>query len=166
LTASLLKTKSAAEWREARNLVEEYAASLNLDLSFQNFAQELEQFESEYSPPSGAFRLAQEKCSFVGCVGLRKLTETVGEIRRLYVAPTARRLGLSQALVRGIVDEGKHLKYTRLVLDTLPSMLAARSLYQALGFKPVAPYRYNPVSGTAFLELQLHDQGAVLCRPY
>ncbi len=161
MTASLLKPRSAAEWHEAHRLVEEYAASLNLDLSFQNFAQELENFENEYSAPSGAFLLAREKGAFVGCVGLRKLSDTVGEIKRLYVEPTARGLGLGEALVRGIVDEGKQLKYTRLVLDTLPSMLAARSLYQALGFKPVAPYRYNPVSGTAFLELQLHDQGVV-----
>ena len=157
----MLKPESAAEWREARRLVEEYAASLNLDLSFQNFAQELEHFESEYSAPSGAFLLAREKGAFVGCVGLRKLSDTVGEIKRLYVAPTVRGLGLGQALVRGIVDEGKQLKYARLVLDTLPSMLAARSLYEALGFKPIAPYRYNPVAGTAFLELQLDDEGAV-----
>jgi ribosomal protein S18 acetylase RimI-like enzyme len=161
VTASLLKPGSAAEWREARRLVEEYASSLNIDLSFQNFALELEHFEDEYSPPSGAFLLAREKGAFVGCVGLRKLSDTVGEIKRLYVAPNARGLGLGEALARGIVDEGKKLKYTRLVLDTLPSMLAARSLYQALGFKPVAPYRYNPVPGTAFLELQLHDQAGV-----
>jgi ribosomal protein S18 acetylase RimI-like enzyme len=101
--------------------------------------------------------LAREKDSFVGCVGLRKLSDTAGEIKRLYVEPTARGLGLGEALVRGIVDEGRKLKYTRLVLDTLPSMLEARSLYQALGFKPVAPYRYNPVSGTAFLELRLQE---------
>jgi ribosomal protein S18 acetylase RimI-like enzyme len=159
--ASLHKPKSAAEWREARRLVEEYAASLNLDLSFQNFAQELEHFESEYSPPTGAFVLVREKGSFVGCVGLRKLSDTVGEIKRLYVEPTARGLGLGEALVRGIVDEGKKLGYARLVLDTLPSMLEARSLYHALGFTPVAPYRYNPVAETAFLELRLHDQGGV-----
>ena len=103
----MLKPKSTAEWREARRLVEEYASSLNLDLSFQNFAQELEHFENEYSAPSGAFLLAQEKGTFVGCVGLRKLSDTVGEIKRLYVQPTARGLGLGQALVRGIVDEGK-----------------------------------------------------------
>lgn len=163
VTASLLKPKSTAEWREARRLVKEYASSLNLDLSFQNFAQELEHFEKEYSPPSGAFLLAREKGSFVGCVGLRKLSGTVGEIKRLYVEPTARGLGLGGTLVRGIVDEGKQLKYTRLVLDTLPSMLAARSLYRALGFKPIAPYRYNPVAGTAFLELQLRDRGRRDC---
>jgi ribosomal protein S18 acetylase RimI-like enzyme len=157
MTASLLKPESAAEWREARRLVEEYAFSLNLDLSFQNFAQELEHFETEYSAPTGAFLLARENDFFVGCVGLRTLSDTVGEIKRLYVEPTARGLGLGEALVRGIVNEGKTLKYTRLVLDTLPSMLEARSLYQVLGFKPIAPYRYNPVAGTAFLELQLHD---------
>ena len=162
----LLKPQSAAEWREARRLVEEYAASLNLDLSFQNFAQELEHFENEYSAPSGAFLLAQEKGAFVGCVGLRKLSDSVGEIKRLYVAPTARGLGLGEALARGIVDEGKQLKYARLVLDTLPTMLAARSLYHALGFKPIAPYRYNPVAGTAFLELHLYDQGTTPCRQY
>jgi ribosomal protein S18 acetylase RimI-like enzyme len=158
MTATLLKPESAAEWREARRLVEEYAASLNLDLSFQNFARELEHFEHEYSAPSGAFLLAWENDAYVGCVALRKLSDTDGEIKRLYVAPNARGLGLGEALARGIVDEGKQLKYTRLVLDTLPSMLAARSLYQALGFKPIAPYRYNPVAGTAFLELHLRDQ--------
>jgi ribosomal protein S18 acetylase RimI-like enzyme len=152
---------SAAKWREARRLVEEYADSLNLDLSFQNFAHELEHFENGYSSPSGAFLLARTKGSFVGCVGLQKLSDTAGEIKRLYVEPSARGLGLGEALVRGIVDEGKRLNCTRLVLDTLPSMLAARSLYRALGFKPIAPYRYNPVQATAFLELQLHDQGGV-----
>lgn len=157
MSASLLRPRSAAEWREARRLVEEYAGSLNLDLSFQNFAQELEQFEIEYAPPSGAFLLASGKGAFVRCVGLRKLSDSVGEIKRLYVAPTARGLGLGEALARGIVEEGRQLKYARLVLDTLPSMLAARSLYHALGFKPIAPYRYNPIQGTAFLELQLQN---------
>ena len=79
MTANLLKPQSAAEWREARRLVEEYAASLNLDLSFQNFAQELEHFESEYSPPSGAFLLAREKGAFVGCVGLRNRSIVTSE---------------------------------------------------------------------------------------
>jgi ribosomal protein S18 acetylase RimI-like enzyme len=155
VNASLLTPNSAAQWREARRLVEEYASTLNLDLSFQNFAHELEHFENEYSAPSGAFLLAQRNDVFVGCVGLRKLSATVGEIKRLYVAPAARALGLGQSLVRNIVDEGRKLKYEQLVLDTLPSMLEAQSLYLAMGFEPIAPYRYNPVAGTVFLQLQL-----------
>jgi ribosomal protein S18 acetylase RimI-like enzyme len=161
VTSRLLEPNSPAEWGEARRLVEEYAASLNLDLSFQNFAHELEHFEGTYSPPSGAFLLAQDNGACVGCVGLRRLSDSSGEIKRLYVAPGARRLGLGVALVRGIVGQGRKLGYARLVLDTLPSMLEARALYHALGFKPVAPYRYNPVAGTAFLELQLQDQAGV-----
>jgi ribosomal protein S18 acetylase RimI-like enzyme len=155
MNPSLLTPNSAAEWSEARRLVEEYASTLNLDLSFQNFAHELEHFENEYSAPSGAFLLARRNDVFVGCVGLRKLSATVGEIKRLYVAPAARALGLGQSLVRNIVDEGRKLKYEQLVLDTLPSMLEAQSLYLAMGFKPIAPYRYNPVAGTVFLQLQL-----------
>jgi GNAT superfamily N-acetyltransferase len=158
LNANLRAPGSAAEWLEARRLVEEYAASLNLDLSFQNFAHELEHFKSEYSPPSGSFILAGEKGVFTGCVGLRQRSAVIAEIKRLYVVPTARGLGLGEALVRSIIDRGRQLNYARLVLDTLPTMHAARSLYEALGFKAIAPYRYNPVPGTAFLELELHDQ--------
>jgi putative acetyltransferase len=57
--------------------------------------------------------------------------------------------------VEGIVDAARWLGYTRLLLDTLPSMKDARALYLSLGFRPVAPYRFNPVPGTAFLQLDL-----------
>ena len=158
MTASLLKPESPAEWREARRLVEE-TTSLNLDLSFQ--AARAGAFERVFS---AVWRFAGAR-KWVGLRGARMLSDTVGEIKRLYVEPTARGLGLGQALVRGIVEEGKQLEYTRLVLDTLPSMLAARLLYQALGFKPVAPYRYNPVSGTVFLELRCRIKEPSTVRP-
>lgn len=157
-TANLLKPESAEEWRAARRLVEEYAASLNLDLSFQNFARELEHFEIEYALPSGAFLLARTDDAFVGCAGLRRFADGVGEIKRLYVAPPARGLGLGRALMRRMVAEGERLGYARLVLDTLPSMQEARSLYRALGFRTIAPYRYNPVAGTTYFELRLRGR--------
>jgi ribosomal protein S18 acetylase RimI-like enzyme len=157
-TPRLLRPASAAQWLEARRLVEEYAASLNIDLCFQNFAQELEHFDQEYSAPFGAFLLARNKGACVGCVGLRKfhdkVGDSVGEIKRLYVQPGARGLGLGMSLIQGIMGEAKAMKYTRLVLDTLPSMLEAQSLYKALGFKPIEAYRYNPVPGAIFFELQ------------
>jgi GNAT superfamily N-acetyltransferase len=151
----MLQPQSAAEWRLARALIEEYAASLNLDLSFQDIAHELEHLEAEYGPPAGAFLLARKDGSCLGCVGLRHFSAGTGEIKRLYTVPAARGRGLGRALAEAIVSRGRELGYERLLLDTLPSMQDAQRLYLSLGFKPTPAYRYNPVTGTAFLELRL-----------
>ena len=154
----LAQPQSNEEWRRARQLVEEYVASLNLDLSFQNIAYELDNLSSEYSPPAGAFFLAQEDGTDLGCVGLRRFAEGVGEIKRLYTAPAARGRGVGRLLAQSAVASGRHLGYHRLLLDTLPSMREAQSLYTSLGFTPTTAYRVNPVEGTAFLELRLDEK--------
>jgi putative acetyltransferase len=146
-----------ADWRDSRRLVAEYAATLGVDLHFQDFAAELGNFEREYAASAGAFLLARDAGPAVGCVGLRRFDDDRGEIKRLYVVPAARGRGVGAALVDGIVAAGRRLGYPRLVLDTLPSMRAAQELYRRLGFRPVAPYRFNPVPGTVFLELALRD---------
>lgn len=142
------------DWRRARRLVEEYAASLNVDLSFQGIAHELEHLATEYAPPTGVFLLAREENSDLGCVGVRHFSDGVGEVKRLFVSPAARGRGVGRLLAEGIVGTAKQLGYKRLVLDTLPFMNEALVLYQSLGFKPIAAYRFNPVAGTAFLELE------------
>jgi len=146
--------QSRDEWRQARKLIEQYAASLDLDLSFQNLPHELEHLASEYAPPAGAFLLAEENDSYLGCVGLRQFAAGVGEIKRLYAIPAARGQHIGRRLAEAIVDLGKQLGYSRLLLDTLPSMQQAQTLYASLGFKPTAPYRFNPVPGTVYLELR------------
>ena len=151
----LKRPDTPADWNDARRLVEAYASSLNLDLSFQNFADEIEHLAAEYGPPAGAFLLAEANGCRVGCVGLRAFSGATGEVKRLYVEPSARGLGAGRALANGIVTRGRELGYTRLVLDTLPSMGEAQALYASLGFQPIAPYRFNPVPGTAFMELHL-----------
>ena len=151
----LLQATTPREWDEAQRLVREYAASLNVDLSFQNFDHELQHLTTEYAPPTGAFILAKDADQYVACIGLRQFAEGVGEIKRLYVAPAARRLGLGRLLVERIIVVAREAGYSGLLLDTLPFMKEAQSLYVALGFKPTAPYRYNPVAGSAFLRLDL-----------
>jgi GNAT superfamily N-acetyltransferase len=151
----LIQPSTAAHWQDARRLIEAYAASLGLDLSFQNFAEEIERLSTEYGPPRGAFLLAEVEGRAIGCVGLRAFDEATGEIKRLCVDPAARGHGAGRALAEAIVARGRELGYTRLVLDTLPSMGEARALYLSLGFTPITPYRFNPVPGTSFLELKL-----------
>jgi GNAT superfamily N-acetyltransferase len=151
----LLQATTPREWDEAQRLVREYAASLNVDLSFQNFDHELQHFTTEYAPPAGAFMLAEDAGQYVACIGLRQFAEGIGEIKRLYVMPAARGLGLGRLLVERIIVVAREVGYGSLLLDTLPFMKEAQSLYVALGFKPTAPYRYNPVAGSAFLRLDL-----------
>ena len=154
-TLTLAQPQSAEDWNRARGLVEEYAASLQLDLSFQNFAHELEHFSSEYSAPAGAFLLAREQDNYLGCVGVRRFAGEDGEIKRLYVTPAARGRGIGMLLARGIVAEARRLGYARLLLDTLSFMQEAQSLYASLGFRKTAAYRYNPLPGAAYFELSL-----------
>jgi len=107
---------------------------------------------SEYAAPTGVFFLAEEDGVYVGCIGLRRFEDGIGEIKRLYVNPTGRGHGVGRLLVEGVLAAGKKLGYARLVLDTLPSMKKAQNLYASFGFAPTAPYRFNPVPGSAYLE--------------
>jgi len=151
----LLQATTSHEWAEAQRLVREYAAALDVDLSFQNFEQELEHFASEYSAPTGAFILAEDAGQYSACIGVRRFAVGVGEIKRLYVIPAARGRGLGRVLVERIVAEGKQLGYRSLLLDTLPFMKEAQSLYLSLGFRPTTAYRFNPIAGSSFLRLDL-----------
>jgi GNAT superfamily N-acetyltransferase len=154
-TPHLVAPVADGDWREARRLIEEYAASLNVDLCFQNFAHEIEHLAQEYGPPAGAFLLAVENRINLGCVGLRRISDDVAEMKRLYAVPAARGRGVGRLLAEGIIDASRGLGYATVVLDTLPSMSEAQSLYATLGFKATSAYRFNPVPGTAYLELKL-----------
>src|ERR1700722_5739647 len=151
----LIQPDSPSLWEAARVLVREYAASLDVSLDFQNFDEELRHFEAEYAPPSGAFLLAHTEGEVVGCGALRRFSATDCEMKRLYVRPSGRNLGLGRQLAIALVNEAKSLGYKRMLLDTLPTMQSAQSLYKSLGFVPTEPYRYNPIEGTSFLVLNL-----------
>ncbi|MGH8185961.1 MAG: GNAT family N-acetyltransferase [Steroidobacteraceae bacterium] len=146
-----------AQWREARRLIEEYASALNVDLSFQDLAQELAQLDHEYGPPAGTFLIASEDGVSLGCIGVRALSADTAEMKRLYVVAQARGRGLGRILACAAIDAAKRLGYARLLLDTLPTMQEARALYASLGFEPIEAYRFNPIENTTFMQRDLRD---------
>ena len=151
----LLHPDSAHLWEMARELVREYAASLRVNLDFQNFDEELLHFETEYGPPSGTFLLARQNGEFVACGAFRRFSDSDCEMKRLYVRPAGRNLGIGRRLAQALIAEGKSLGYQRMLLDTLPTMQSAQALYKSLGFVATEPYRFNPIEGSAYLKLEL-----------
>jgi putative acetyltransferase len=148
---------TAAEIAEARVLFEEYAASIGVDLCFQNFSEELATLPGAYARPRGALLLAGAVRPS-GCVALRPLPDgdpLIGEVKRLYVRPDARGSGLGRALVAQILADAAAIGYRELKLDTLPTMGAARLLYASLGFRECAAYYRNPLPGVVYMSLSL-----------
>jgi ribosomal protein S18 acetylase RimI-like enzyme len=129
-----------------RALLREYADSLEVDLSFQDF-------QSELADPFGLYELVLLAAD--GCVALRRIDDHTCEMKRLFVRANARGSGLGRRLADAVIAEARSRGYRRMLLDTLPTMAAARGLYGSLGFRETEPYRYNPVPGTSFLELEL-----------
>lgn len=148
--------EDAGDLASARALFEEYVASLGVDLSFQDIATELATLPGAYAPPAGCILLATRDGIDVGCIALRPCTPPAcGEVKRLYVRPSARGAGAGEALVRSLLDAARAAGYTMLKLDSLEPMHEARGLYRRMGFAPCAPYYANPLPGAVYMDRQL-----------
>ena len=136
-----------------------YASSLGIDLSFQDFAAELETLPGKYAPPAGELLLARDiQGKPLGCVGLRPMAiDGCCEMKRLYILPQGRGIGLGRALVEAIIRKAAQLGYQEMRLDTLPSMAEASALYRKTGFTPIQPYYDTPLAGTIFLGRRIAD---------
>jgi ribosomal protein S18 acetylase RimI-like enzyme len=76
-------------------------------------------------------------------------------MKRLYVRPRFRGVGLGRILAQALFDEARSTGYSTILLDTLDDMEAARELYATLGFVEVPPYYFNPIAGAHYLKAEL-----------
>lgn len=150
------QAETPAQLAQARELFLEYAQSLGFSLCFQNFDRELASLPGGYAPPEGRLLLAEHEGKVVGCVALHKLEAGICEMKRLYLRPIARGKGLGRLLADRIIAEALQIGYHRMRLDTVePVMKDAVAMYRKLGFKEIAPYCSNPMSGVIYMELEL-----------
>jgi ribosomal protein S18 acetylase RimI-like enzyme len=152
----LIYATEASAVEHTRQLFLEYAKSLNFSLCFQNFDKELESLPGAYSPPTGRLLVAMRASEPAGCVGLRRLDERACEMKRLYVRPTMRGLGVGRLLVDRIIEDAHSIGYKQMRLDTVaPIMNDAIAIYRKRGFREIPPYCANPEPGALYMQLDL-----------
>ncbi|RZL90571.1 MAG: GNAT family N-acetyltransferase [Variovorax sp.] len=175
----LMTPDEAHEIEATRAIFRDYAASLNVDLCFQNFDEELANLPGDYAEPRGALLLAlvdtkdtrvavnappipRAQGGFAhvaGCCALRPLDAAdypnAAEMKRVYVRPAFRGMGLGRQMVEALLDAARGAGYACVLLDTLDDMESARALYEDLGFVEVPPYYHNPIAGSHYLKVDL-----------
>jgi ribosomal protein S18 acetylase RimI-like enzyme len=148
-----------SEIEASREIFREYAADLGVDLCFQDFESELKNLPGDYAAPRGSLLLAMSAGTVAGCCALRPLDSVdianAAEMKRLYVRPSFRGLGLGRQLALAILDAAQQRGYASVLLDTLDDMEAARALYEELGFEEIPPYYHNPLPGAHYLKVDI-----------
>ena len=153
--------EGAAEIETLRVLFLEYRRWLGVDLCFQDFEAELAGLPGAYVPPRGGLWLARvgdklgDKLGgrVAGCVALRPLERVPCEMKRLWVRPDFRGLGLGRRLARTAIRAARAAGHRALCLDTLANMAEAHALYESLGFREIPPYYDNPLEGVRYMRL-------------
>jgi putative acetyltransferase len=151
----LIEARAESHLGLVRELFREYVDSLGFELDFQDFAREFDELPGEYAPPEGRLFLALVDREAAGCIALRRIDLETCEMKRMYVRPRFRGLGIGRHLAEAAVRAARGIGYGRMRLDTVPGMDAAIAIYRSLRFREIEPYRYNPIEGAIYMELEL-----------
>jgi putative acetyltransferase len=148
-----------ARFPQDRNAVldiwREYVASPSVSLDFQDNEAEFADLSGKYGPPEGAVLLAERDGRIEGCAAFRKVSDSICEMKRLYVRPSARGMSLGRKLTERLLAEAREAGYAEMRLDVLEEFKQARKLYADIGFTAAEPVSFNPLPGTEFLGMRL-----------
>lgn len=153
---SIYEATTATDYQDSLTYIQSYSKFLGIDLSYQNFDEEIANLATMYAPPKGCMILAKVGKDLAGGIGLRDLGRGVGEMKRLYVYPEFQGMKIAKKLVIYFLEKAKELGYKKIRLDTLPRLEAAYHLYKKFGFYEIPAYRYNPDPKTIFMEHIIH----------
>ena len=124
-------------------------------LELQHFGDELNDLGVKYGPPEGCLYLLRVDGKTAGCGGMKKLDATRCELKRMYIRPAFRGLGLGRAMALRIISRAREAGYREMLLDTLPFLTAAQALYRSLGFCEIERYNDSPMTGSTYMLLRL-----------
>lgn len=140
---------------DARRTMGEYFAEL--DVRFPtgfdaDAARDEDDEAAALAPPGGAFVVIRTDLDAIGCGGLQQFDDSTGEIKRMWIDPEWRGLGLGRRLVDHLEQLAAGLGYRRVVLDTNDSLEEAIAMYGAMGYDPTERYNDNPYAQRWFVK--------------
>lgn len=97
-----------------------------------------------YNAPTGLFVVAGVASETVGCGPLDFLDDTSAEIKRMWISPQIRGIGLGKRLLAHLENEARRAGRSKVVLDTNGSLTDAIAMYEASGYAPTSRYNNNP----------------------
>jgi ribosomal protein S18 acetylase RimI-like enzyme len=99
---------------------------------------------AEMTPPAGWLVLARLDGEPIGCGALKRLGATLGEIKRVWIAPSVRGMGVARRIMRELEALAGGAGFSAVRLDTNRSLTEAHSLYRKLGYREIERYNANP----------------------
>lgn len=144
----------------AKEIMTEYMETFKLHDYYQDLEEELNHLQQHYDlPENGMILLAFVEDILAGCAAVRPMVDAdyinACEMKRLYVRPAFRGFGIGRQLAETLLEYGKTVGYTVMLLDTISEQESARALYKALNFEEIPPYYYSPIPGSHYLKVDL-----------
>lgn len=131
----LLLADEYAEWARERVL-----ADYGINLEFESERDLFLDLDGLREPRARLY-VAEISGEPVGMGGLRPLAADEAEIKRMFVRPSSRGLGIGRAILQRLIDDARTLGYTTIHLDSAPFMHEAHGLYRRFGFVPSSPHK-------------------------
>ncbi|MBK8609548.1 MAG: GNAT family N-acetyltransferase [Chitinophagaceae bacterium] len=146
---------SEDDYRVAALLFKEYAAWLNIDLGFQQFEDELKHIQTVYAAVTGGIVLCKAGDVFIACAGIRKISNEIAELKRMFVRTDFQQQGIGKILLQKAITLAGECGYSCIRLDTLDDMEPAIKLYNQFGFYQIPAYYHNPDERSLYFEKKI-----------
>jgi putative acetyltransferase len=165
----ILRADAEPHFEQVRELILELAAwdlaqasRLHLDpkLVAEFFYSVPDELPGAYAPPGGSLFLATHSGKAAGCVAFRSMSSDVCELKRMYVRPGFRGMGIGRRLIDALIQAARQSGYSLMRLETTTAAEGAVSLYRTVGFRPCQPYYAIPDTFrevTIFMEVNLTE---------